>query len=540
MIQLVRFLGVKKWSSIFLVILLGLFAGLSYSLLIVVVEKLIAHQLSWQVATQMFCACALIHTGAKFATVRLMMRLSENAISRARVDLCKLILETPIEQISRYGSTKILAALTTDMDVMSVGYRALINALLNTVVIFSSIAYLFVIYVPFGVMLLSFLLVGVAIQNRAKRWPMARAAQARQTLDSLHESLAMLVRGTRELQLNRQRGAFYLETAVSRHAGKTAQLVAGCMGQFAVVTSLGELIFFSALLLLLLPVFSSHAPATATASAIIVMLFVSSSIGELLHLLPDMGRATASLSHVLAMFDVLKRAPKVMQQKPSPNPYFASIELRDLMHEYAANGIDAFKVGPLNFTLQPGEIVFIVGGNGSGKTTFMMLLLGLYETKEGCIVLNQKKVEAHELDRYRSYFSVVFSDYELFDTIFDCSLETAARASVLLEKLRLADKTSITDGRFSTIALSSGQRKRLALVSAYLEDRSVYVFDEWAADQDPQFRHLFYSELLPELKRAGKAVVAITHDDQYFHYADRVLQMRNGRLSDWSPASSMF
>jgi putative ATP-binding cassette transporter len=253
-----------------------------------------------------------------------------------------------------------------------------------------------------------------------------------------------------------------------------------------------------------------------------------------------MGRATASLSHVLAMFDVLKRAPKVMQQKPSPNPYFASIELRDLMHEYAANGIDAFKVGPLNFTLQPGEIVFIVGGNGSGKTTFMMLLLGLYETKEGCIVLNQKKVEAHELDRYRSYFSVVFSDYELFDTIFDCSLETAARATVMLEKLRLADKTSITDGRFSTIALSSGQRKRLALVSAYLEDRSVYVFDEWAADQDPQFRHLFYSELLPELKRAGKAVVAITHDDQYFHYADRVLQMRNGRLSDWSPASSMF
>jgi putative ATP-binding cassette transporter len=239
------------------------------------------------------------------------------------------------------------------------------------------------------------------------------------------------------------------------------------------------------------------------------------------------------------MFDVLK-TPRVAQQKPPPKPCFASIELREIVHEYAAKGIDAFKVGPLNFTLQPGEIVFIVGGNGSGKTTFMMLLLGLYETKHGCIVLNEQKVEDHELDRYRSYFSAVFSDYALFDTIFDRSPETAARATVMLEKLRLADKTTITEGRFSSIALSSGQRKRLALVSAYLEDRPVYVFDEWAADQDPQFRHLFYSELLPELKRVGKAVVAITHDDQYFHYADRILQMRNGCLSDWSPGSSMF
>ncbi|AXC10742.1 ABC-type siderophore export system [Acidisarcina polymorpha] len=472
--------------------------------------------------------------------MRLMMRLSENAISRARVDLCKLILETPIEQISRCGNPKILAALTTDMDIMSAGYRALINALLNTVVVLSSIAYLFAIYVPFGVMLLSFLLVGVVIQNRATRWPIARAAQARRTLDSLHESLSRLVRGARELQLNRQRATFYLETAVSRYAGKTAQLVAECMGQFALVTSLGELMFFSALLLLLLPVFSPHATATVTASAIIVMLFVSSSIGELLHLLPDMGRATASLSHVLAMFDIMQQAPRVTQQKPSPKPHFESIELRELIHEYTTNGTHAFKVGPVNFTLQPSEIVFIVGGNGSGKTTLMMLLLGLYEPKDGCILLNRKNIEAHELDRYRSYFSAVFSDYELFDTIFDCSLETAARATVLLEKLRLGDKTSITEGRFSSMALSSGQRKRLALVSAYLEDRPVYVFDEWAADQDPQFRHMFYSELLPELRRAGKAVVAITHDSQYFHYADRVLQMCNGRLSAWSPTSTMF
>jgi putative pyoverdin transport system ATP-binding/permease protein len=265
-----------------------------------------------------------------------------------------------------------------------------------------------------------------------------------------------------------------------------------------------------------------------------VMLFVSPSIGELLHLLPDVGKATVSLSHVSEMFGALNHVP-ARQSHPPAHSSFHSVELRAIRHDYTANGKDAFRVGPLNFTLKAGEIVFVVGGNGSGKTTFAMLLLGLYKSQSGSILLNGREIEEASIDQYRSCYSAIFSDYELLNTLFDHSVERVQETDRLLEKLCLRDKVSVIEGRFSSTALSSGQRKRLALVSAYLEDRPIYVFDEWAADQDPEFRRFFYSDLLPELKKAGKGVVAITHDDQYFQYADRVLQMRNGHLSEWHP-----
>src|SRR5256885_14002412 len=67
-------------------------------------------------------------------------------------------------------------------------------------------------------------------------------------------------------------------------------------------------------------------------------------------------------------------------------------------------------------------------------------------------------------------------------------------------------------------------------VHAYLEGRPVLVFDEWAADQDPSFRHLFYTELLPELRARGHLLVVISHDDRYFHLADRIVRMEAGRM----------
>ena len=84
------------------------------------------------------------------------------------------------------------------------------------------------------------------------------------------------------------------------------------------------------------------------------------------------------------------------------------------------------------------------------------------------------------------------------------------------------------DGRGVDAVLA--QPKRLALLVAYLEDRPVYVFDEWASDQDPTYKDVFYRQLLPELRARGKAVVVITHDDHYFSVADRCLRLERGKL----------
>jgi putative ATP-binding cassette transporter len=209
-----------------------------------------------------------------------------------------------------------------------------------------------------------------------------------------------------------------------------------------------------------------------------------------------------------------------------------SIELRGITHSYRREGEDGeFVLGPIDLTLHPGEVVFIAGGNGSGKTTLAKLLTGLYVPDLGEILWDGRPVDDGNRDIYRQSFSAVFSDFFLFTSLLGIDPDQMdAQAAHYLKKLHLQQKVRVTDGKLSTVELSQGQRKRLALLTAYLEDRPVYLFDEWAADQDPFFKEVFYRQLLPELKRRNKAVVVISHDDRYFDAGDRLIKLESGQM----------
>jgi putative ATP-binding cassette transporter len=211
---------------------------------------------------------------------------------------------------------------------------------------------------------------------------------------------------------------------------------------------------------------------------------------------------------------------------------FESIVLEGVTHRYfREKENDVFTLGPVNLSFRPGELVYLIGGNGSGKTTLAKMLVGLYTPESGRILLNGEEVGEAQRDAYRQHFSVVFSDFFLFDTLLGIRLDNVDRAAhALLEDLQLAHKVKIENGVFSTLELSQGQRKRLALLVSYLEDRPFYLFDEWAADQDPLFKDVFYRRLLPALKAKGKTVVVITHDDRYFHLADRYIKLDFGQV----------
>jgi putative ATP-binding cassette transporter len=127
-------------------------------------------------------------------------------------------------------------------------------------------------------------------------------------------------------------------------------------------------------------------------------------------------------------------------------------------------------------------------------------------------------------------FTTIFADYYLFDELVQSDKALPDDANQYLERMEIAHKVSIRDGAFTTTDLSTGQRKRLALINAWLDERPVLVFDEWAADQDPTFRRVFYTELLPDLKRLGKTIIVISHDDRYFDIADQLVRMEAGRV----------
>ena len=211
---------------------------------------------------------------------------------------------------------------------------------------------------------------------------------------------------------------------------------------------------------------------------------------------------------------------------------FNRLELRAILHSYHCEQDDShFILGPINLSFRPGELVFLVGGNGSGKSTLAKLVAGLYVPEAGEIRLNGQLISDANRDEYRQLFSAVFADFYLFENLLGLknpNIDTQAEG--YLQQLHLNHKVKVRDGVLSTTAVSQGQRKRLALLTAYLEDRPFYLFDEWAADQDPHFKEVFYKRLLPELKARGKTVLVITHDDRYFYLADRLIKLDYGKL----------
>jgi putative ATP-binding cassette transporter len=271
--------------------------------------------------------------------------------------------------------------------------------------------------------------------------------------------------------------------------------------------------------------------------AVLTITYLMGPIGTVLGLSSSFARMKAALERIdglgIDVRHVRDEKADVMYVSDPAVKY--GVDICGVVFRYSGKDREAFTLGPINLTIRPGEITFVVGGNGSGKSTFLKLLTGLYVPTSGCIEYDGIPVTNKAArERYRQLFSAVFADYHLFKRLpmkagryaegLNRSLEN------LLTRLGLEGKTSIVDGHFSTTDLSQGQRKRLALLAAYCEDRPVYVFDEWAADQDPQFKKVFYTEILPSLKKLGKAVVVVTHDDRYYACADKIVKLESGKL----------
>jgi putative ATP-binding cassette transporter len=299
---------------------------------------------------------------------------------------------------------------------------------------------------------------------------------------------------------------------------------AGGMGQILFFLLIGLLVF-------VVPTYTNTSTEVLTGYTLL-LLFVMMPIEILSLMLPTLFRASISLQKVESLGLSLAANTTEKEAAETAVPAWETVELHGVAHSYYREAENSrFTLGPIDLTLRPGELVFITGGNGSGKTTLAKLLMGLYPPEAGELRLNGAAVTDENRDWYRQHFTVVFSDFFLFDSLLGLEApQLDDKAREYLVKLQLNHKLEVKEGVLSTTQLSQGQRKRLALLTAYLEDRSIYLFDEWAADQDPTFKQLFYHSLLPELKARGKTVIVISHDDHYYDVADRLIKLEDGKL----------
>src|SRR5207247_4738423 len=282
------------------------------------------------------------------------------------------------------------------------------------------------------------------------------------------------------------------------------------------------------------PTFSGAMGAETVTKTITALVFVVGTCFGLVQAIPIWSAANTAADNIERLeARLLATIPVTEVAAIEPSKRFHKIEMRNVVFRYLDKWSDAvFQVGPIDFTLLSGELVFITGGNGSGKSTLLKLLAGLYKPDSGEISFDGMRVNDSTRQTYRELISAIFPDYHLFEKLYGMPDPDPAEGNRLLTEFRLLDKTRLTDGQFSTLDLSAGQRKRLALIVSLLEKRPILLLDEWAADQDPEFRRKFYYDLLPELKRTGQTVVAITHDDRYLDEMDlpaRRMRMEDGR-----------
>jgi putative ATP-binding cassette transporter len=464
----------------------------------------------------------------------------EAIIHRLRVRLMEDVRRSELMSIEKIGRSRIVGTITSDTTLLKQASRILIFSVQGLVLIL--FVALYMAYLSLVAFLLSAAIIGIAAvilhdkNQLLKHWN----DQANDWSNQLFDRLGDLLSGFKEIRLNKARSSALFEDAseVSRtvsnikiwsDAETLKQMVTT---QSLVYLLLGTLVFA-------VPLFSDSLASGSTAETTTALLFVVGSCFSLVQSIPVLMAADAAADRLDRLEADLRATAVSADPGDLPQPTgFNAIEMRDVVFQYTDKSSEAvFKVGPVDFALRAGELVFITGGNGSGKSTFLKLLAGLFIPDVGSIELDGQRVDNSTREHFRSLISTIFTDYHLFKRLYGISDSDPVEFDRLLEQFQLRKKTHLVEGEFVTLDLSGGQRKRLALVISLLEKRPILLLDEWTSDQDPGFRRKFYDELLPSLHQAGKTIVVVTHDDRYlddFQLPARRLRMDEGRFVEQS------
>ncbi len=527
--------------------LLGIGNGLGVTALLALINEVVTGTITAdkQVALRFSGLCVLIAACALFSNYGTGY-VGQRVLAQLRKQLAARIMSAPIDQLERYGSHKLIPVLVHDTGVLSTFVLSVAPLVVALSVTVAGVTYLSLLSPPLLLMTMLAIAIGVGAQWLAYRVAMPHVNAARDAEDDLQKCYEAISDGAKELRMHRLRRQRLLTRDIYGAADRICQQQVSASKFFITAETFGSILFFVLIGVVILAQSTWYgADKTVLGGFVLIMLYLKGPLAQLNDAMPFIGSAQVSLRRIIDLNATLSSLEKNLlindnliaeealndAKIPTAAPTIDTIELRDIRYGFPnAGGGEAFGLGPINLTIERGDIVFIVGENGSGKTTLIKLLLGLYTAHSGDIFLNGEAITDTSRDDYRQSFTTVFSDYYLFDDLSPGANFSQPGAQKYLERLDLAHKVDIRDGAFSTTDLSTGQRKRLALLNAWLENRPVLLFDEWAADQDPTFRRVFYTELLPELKRMGKTVIAISHDDRYFDVADHIVRMEGGRI----------
>lgn len=519
------------------VILITSFAGLGGAVLIALINQVaekaaLGEPITLQNVLLYVCAFAFYYI-ANRASLKEANRILQEWLGGVRLRVVGKIRNAPLRSLEQVGHGELFAAVAQEINQLSQNLPIFVSAAQSVFVLIFCLLYIATLSLPSFFVIAAFTGLGLFVFWRRRNALNQELAKIYAFEAAMLDSMASFTEGFQEIRLNADKndslfGRFNkvvddLEAAVVDVGERWVVLL-----QFSnayLYALVGVVIF-------VLPIFFHGYTDTVykIAAAAIFCVGPVTAITGATHLY---GKAEIGLGHVLRLEEMLDHAALSDAARSDVSCFadFRKIEFDRITFSYRdADGEPLFTSGPWNFTLERGETVFMTGGNGSGKSTMMLLLCGLYSPDEGRIVIDGVPVTGETMQDFRECFTAIFTDFHLFNRLYGLGDIEPAKVTALIERMELSDKVTYEDGRFSTLDLSTGQRKRLAMIASLLEDREIYLFDEWAADQDSHFRDVFYTEILTDLKKRGKTVVVVTHDDRYWSYCDRRVTLDYGAM----------
>ena len=459
-------------------------------------------------------------------------RHGARAVHHVRMSLIRRILATAYDKLVEAGDAKLYNVLTTDVDNIANTLAEMPTFIFNAILLVCCLSYLaFLSWRMFAVLAvgvaLAFLLSKVLLGNLSRH-----ARRMRDGEDELFEAYKGMLAGTAQLAVDGTRRSLYYEqdlegaaTRLQRHVrdfrfywdlnrNMTAAIVLLLLGSMAEASQL------------------LHGESVVT-TFMLLLTYCIGAFATVVNLLQLFARSGVSLRKI----ESLQIGPdQAVAQPVATVPQWRRLLLSGVEFAYPGPGGESrFVLGPIDLEVRRGEVVFVTGGNGSGKSTLLKLLLGLQEPTGGRVLLDDVNLEgAAARCAYQGLFAIVLSEFHLFWSLLgpEGNVVQDATALELLKMFSMDSVVTVAGGRLSTVRLSQGQRKRMALIAALAQDKDIYVLDEWAADQDPQHRKLFYEKVIPWMRSRGKTIIAVTHDERYFNAADRCVELEMGRVRD--------
>lgn len=482
-----------------------------------------------------FVVCSLLMVLSRLISGQLLVSLSQKMILETRLMLSRQILSAPLRYLEELGASGLLACLTEDVQSIASAVSFIPSFSIAIAIIVGCFTYLIWLDRITFLAVITFLAIGIfsyqALSSRTDKY----FNFAREEQDKLFYHFRTITEGIKELKLHSQRRDVFFSEELQITVANSKKYNLQAMTLFNIALAWNQLLIFVVIgiVIFALPKVIDIRAEVMSGYAL-TSIFIVSPLDTIVSILPMLSKASIALKKIeyfsLTLGSRSEGNFAFLQQAKSS---WQKLELIGVTHAYHREKEDSsFTLGPINLTFSPQELIFLVGGNGSGKSTLAKLLVGLYFPEDGEILVDGQTIDENNREWYRQQFSVVFSDFYLFNKLLGLkSSNLDLKTKEYLIKLQLDHKVEVKDGVFSTTALSQGQRKRLALLTTYLEDRPFYVFDEWASDQDPIFKEIFYTQLLQDLKKRGKTILVISHDDRYFHLADRIVTLDYGQIA---------